>query len=62
MITAPVMKELRSIYLARLISDHSSNTFSEAVDQTCSVKKVFFEIRKIHRKTPVPDSGTGAFL
>ena len=44
MITAPVMKELRSIYLARLISENSSNTFSEAVVQRCSVKKVFLEI------------------
>ena len=44
MITAPVMKDLRSIYLARLISENSSNTFSEAVVQRCSVKKVFLEI------------------
>ena len=28
----------------------------EAVVQTCSVKKVFLEISKIHRKTPVPES------
>ena len=28
----------------------------EAVAQKCSVKKVFLEIRKIHRKTPVPES------
>ena len=28
----------------------------EAVGQTCSVKKVFLEMFKIHRKTPVPES------
>ena len=28
----------------------------EAVAQRCSVKKVFLEIWKIHRKTPVPES------
>ena len=29
---------------------------SEAVSQTCSVKEVFLEIHKIHRKKPVPES------
>ena len=29
---------------------------TEAVAQTCSVKKVFLEISQIHRKTPVPES------
>ena len=28
----------------------------EAVAQRCSVKNVFLEIWKIHRKTPVPGS------
>ena len=29
---------------------------SKAVVQMCSVKKVFLEFRKTHRKTPVPES------
>ena len=28
----------------------------DAVVQTSSVKKVFLEIRKMHKKTPVPES------
>ena len=34
----------------------NSQTHSEAVAQMCSVKKMFLEISKIHRKTPVPES------
>ena len=30
--------------------------YTKAVAQICSVKKVFLEIPKIHRKTPVPES------
>ena len=30
-------------------------TGKEAVTQKCSVKKVFLEICKVHRKTPVPE-------
>ena len=29
---------------------------SEAVTQSCSVKKVFLEIRKVHSKTLLPES------
>ena len=36
--------------------DLSSHSHSEAVAQRCSVKKVFLEFRKIHRKTPVSES------
>ena len=30
--------------------------FTKTVTQRCSVKKVFFKISQIHRKTPVPES------
>ena len=36
--------------------------WSEAVARRCSVKKVFLRKLQIHRKTPVSESGTGAFL
>ena len=39
----------------RLIS-HVFGIQLEAAVQRCSVKKVFLEIRKIHWKTPVPES------
>ena len=31
-------------------------SYSKAVARRCSVKKVFLEIHKIHRKTPVPET------
>ena len=33
-----------------------SYDYTKAVAQRCSIKKVFLEIPKIHRKTPVPES------
>ena len=29
---------------------------TEAIARNCSVKELFLKIRKIHRKTPVPES------
>ena len=34
----------------------------EAVVQRCSIKKVFLEFCKIHRKTPVPESQACNFI
>ena len=39
-------------------SNNIHNTPNRSSHQRCSVKKVFLEIRKIHRKTPVPESAT----
>ena len=36
--------------------------WAEAVTQRCSVKKVFLEYRKTHRKTPVPESQVCNFI
>ena len=47
--TTDIKSEFWSTYWVRL-------QHSEAVAQTCSVKTVFLEFRKIHRKTPAPES------
>ena len=50
-------QEFFFIYMTKILSRRQ---YEEAVVQMCSVKKMFLEIRKIvrkiHRKTPVPET------
>ena len=54
--TNGTVQESESINVIRPVNAVKLISSIEAVVQRCTVKKVFLEIRKIDRKTPVPES------